>query len=145
MKQCGRCGRELPLDEFAWKSREAGTKQSYCRSCQAEYRREHYEDNRNRYVAKARRWKDQARRERGQWLIGFFAENPCVDCGEDDPIVLQFDHVRGEKEFSISQELTNKSMEDIEAEIAKCEVRCANCHMRVTAQRAEWSLYAGVG
>lgn len=53
---------------------------------------------------------------------------PCADCGALYPsYVLDFDHVRGEKEFAISQHQT-RSPEQIAVEIAKCDLVCANCH-----------------
>jgi hypothetical protein len=58
------------------------------------------------------------------------------DCGEGDPVVLDFDHVRGEKLFSVSKGLTDRSFDTLVAEMAKCEVVCANCHRRRTARRA---------
>lgn len=52
----------------------------------------------------------------------------CVDCGyKENPVALQFDHVRGEKTRNLSQ-MGAKSLERIITEIDKCEVRCANCH-----------------
>lgn len=61
--------------------------------------------------------------------------NPCVDCGEDDPVVLEFDHVRGDKAGSISLMIHNGvSLETLIIEINKCQVRCANCHRRKTAR-----------
>jgi hypothetical protein len=71
--------------------------------------------------------------ERTLYLIGYFAEHPCVDCGESDPIVLEFDHLR-DKAFSIGGSLTDRPWEAILEEIEKCEVVCANCHRRRTAQ-----------
>lgn len=62
--------------------------------------------------------------------------HPCVDCGEDDPVVLEFDHVRGEKLFEISRADNNcVSIATLRREIVKCEVRCANCHRRKTHER----------
>ncbi len=59
---------------------------------------------------------------------------PCVDCGEPDPIVLEFDHVRGEKRADVDSLITvGCSRALLLAEIAKCDVRCANCHRRRTA------------
>lgn len=60
--------------------------------------------------------------------------HPCVDCGEPDPIVLDFDHRdRKAKSFTISAYYANVSEARLRAEIAKCDVRCANCHRRKTA------------
>lgn len=70
-----------------------------------------------------------------EYLWNYLKNNSCVDCGEDDPIVLQFDHVRGIKKFNVSQSVRDKkSIETIDKEISKCEVRCANCHTRKTAK-----------
>lgn len=64
-----------------------------------------------------------------EWLFDYLSENPCIDCGESDPMRLEFDH-RGAKRFDIGKSLVGKSknLTDIQTEVAKCEVRCANCH-----------------
>jgi hypothetical protein len=60
----------------------------------------------------------------------------CVDCGTDDIRVLEFDHVRGTKLGSISVLMkAGKSLATIQDEVAKCEVRCRNCHAIATAAR----------
>ncbi len=65
----------------------------------------------------------------------YLEAHPCVDCGEADPVVLDFDHVRDIKHAAISAMVRDRrSMKSIWAEIAKCEVRCANCHRRKTAR-----------
>jgi len=69
-------------------------------------------------------------------LLQYLEEHPCVDCGEDDVVVLEFDHLR-DKARGISK-MRNHRWESVLAEIAKCEVVCANCHRRRTARRGGW-------
>ena len=106
-----------------------------CRPCRAAYHREHYLANRQTYVDQARVRKQALARERTGYLFDYFDEHPCADCGETDPVVLEFDHLR-DKAFDIGQSLPYRSWNAILAEIAKCEVVCANCHRRRTARRA---------
>jgi hypothetical protein len=68
----------------------------------------------------------------------------CVDCGESDVRLLEFDHVRGIKESDISTLVpVGMAWQRIVREIAKCEVKCANCHRRRTVDYP--SMAAGVG
>ena len=62
---------------------------------------------------------------------------PCADCGVQYPSVcMDFDHVRGEKRYSVSR-MNSMSVENLQAEIAKCDVVCSNCHrLRTEARRA---------
>jgi hypothetical protein len=57
---------------------------------------------------------------------------PCVDCGAClPPEVMDLDHVRGEKSFTLASGVVARSSvtaEMVESEIAKCEVRCPTCH-----------------
>lgn len=57
----------------------------------------------------------------------------CVDCGLFDLCVLDFDHVAGKTSNVIEMARSGCSVVRLRAEIAKCEVRCANCHRRRTA------------
>ena len=55
----------------------------------------------------------------------------CVDCGETHPACLDFHHRDPkQKSFSIGKEGVKFSKERILAEIAKCDVLCANCHRK---------------
>jgi hypothetical protein len=121
--------------EFAWRRKARGQRDSYCRRCRAEYKQEHYAANRARYIAAALRRSRRIARERAEYLVKFFRTRPCSDCGETDPLVLEFDHLR-DKSFNIAKGLRDHSWDAVLAEIDKCDVVCANCHRRRTALRA---------
>ena len=112
-----------------------GQYDNYCKPCRAEYHHEHYLNNRDRYIEQARRRRTALAHERYAFLIEFFKSNPCADCGESDPMVLEFDHL-GDKLFNIAQGVRDRGWQVFLDEIAKCDVVCANCHRRRTAKRA---------
>ena len=72
-------------------------------------------------------------------ICDYLAIHPCVDCGEMDIVVLEFDHIRGNKIMAVGHLIGKASTKRLEEEMAKCVVRCANCHRRKTAK--EWSHY----
>jgi L-lysine 2,3-aminomutase len=69
-------------------------------------------------------------------VIEYLREHPCVDCGETDPIVLEFDHLRDKIANVSAMALAKRPWRVILAEIEKCEVVCANCHRRRTLARS---------
>lgn len=95
---------------------------------------EHYAANRQRYIDSAKKRRQAAVAERIEYLVAYLREHPCVDCGETDPIMLEFDHLR-DKEFGIGNGLRDRAWQSVLDEMAKCEVVCANCHRRRTAKR----------
>ena len=60
-------------------------------------------------------------------------ETPCVDCGNSDPEVLEFDHVRGKTAHVFQLARRGVSLTRLQQEIERCEVRCVNCHRRRTS------------
>jgi hypothetical protein len=137
-RRCGRCGGFKVPSDFAWRRKARGQRDNYCRTCRAAYKREHYLAHRERYVANAGRRKRTLIAERVAYLITFFREHPCADCGETDPLVLEFDHL-ADKCFNICQGLPGRNWQSILDEIAKCDVVCANCHRRRTARRGRFA------
>ena len=82
----------------------------------------------------------QERYDRNRKFVREFLEaNPCIDCFESDYVVLEFDHVKGHK-IDIICNMIRKgvSLLKLKNEIAKCVVRCANCHRRKTATQLGW-------
>lgn len=131
MKVCSRCKEKKPLDQFYRKKGRDAT--AYCKPCQHEYLREYY--RRTITTKRARRYElaEKYTTRNRRLVLAYLAGHPCVDCGEADVMVLEFDHVRGVKENDIARMIGDCfSTNRIEAEIAKCVVRCANCHRRKT-------------
>jgi hypothetical protein len=60
----------------------------------------------------------------------------CADCGYKSHVdALEFDHLGvAEKKFDVSR-FYNHRAADVWAEVAKCDVVCANCHRVRTAAR----------
>lgn len=101
-----------------------------------EYDREWYHKNKER-IQQRKNETQKNRRDRGRnFIVNYLKSHPCVDCGEDDFVVLEFDH-KGDKERNISDMVQNR-VEKIEEEIQKCEVVCANCHRRRTSKQLGW-------
>lgn len=135
MKTCNRCGVVKDDEEFAWKMRFI-KRHTICKSCQNEYRREWYETHSDQVKQRARENTASAREENRHFVYQYLLNHPCVDCGENDPLVLTFDHVRGKKRNSISVMVQyGWSLDSIKAEIGLCEVRCFNCHMKKEKQK----------
>lgn len=67
-------------------------------------------------------------------LFEYLSSKSCIDCGEDDPIVLEFDHTDPNTKFkNVARMLSGHySWQSVAQEIIKCEIRCANCHRRKT-------------
>lgn len=130
-RTCGRCRHTLPIAAF---NRCGDGHQWYCRACFKLYHR-----------GRGRRTVDQsnAARERRAvrsraHVFALLERCSCTDCGEADLVVLEFDHVRGKGGDVTTLMACGASVDQLDAEIARCEVVCVNCHRRRTATRADW-------
>lgn len=133
MKTCRKCKTDKSLDEFDLHARGKDGRQLYCKSCRKIHNAEYYKRTPERNPQRvAHSAKTVATNQ--AYILEYLKVHPCVDCGNIDVRVLEFDHVRGEKLFNISESFWRKQ-EKIANEIAKCEVRCANCHRIVTFER----------
>jgi len=77
--------------------------------------------------------------ESGKWLYDSLAKVKCVDCGNSNSLIMELDHVRGEKVNQLSRMVRKSSaytLEQVKEEYAKCDPRCPNCHKKVTNDRA---------
>lgn len=132
---CIKCEKDLPEEEFAFRSKKLGTRNSRCKECQKLYCHAHYQRNKGKH--NERRYENTKRyiaRNR-RFILRYLATHPCVDCGFSDQRALQFDHVRGKKSGNVSDMVRRGfALDTIKTEIRKCEVRCANCHAIKTVE-----------
>lgn len=96
-----------------------------------EYHAKWYATNRERRLAQMRERKQQNKAR----IVALKESTPCFDCGEHYPFyVMDYDHTEDNKKAGIAGML-NYKWEIIQAEIAKCELVCANCHRKRTYLR----------
>lgn len=141
-KYCSACKTIKDIDDFARYARRPDGRQTQCRSCKSNTDKLYYFNNLESINAtKSKRIK------KNQVLLAQYLEkNPCVDCGERDILVLEFDHRDGSPVNRVTTIITS-SWNSILKEIEKCDVRCSNCHTRITHKRAnDWRWqYCAVG
>ena len=130
MKTCKKCN--LPKEDFRKYEKSLDGLDSYCKDCRKIADKKTYNLNLigNRKAGLA--LKNKVRERNRQFVRDYLIGKSCIDCGESDPIVLEFDHFENKKE-NIAILIQNSSIERIQSEILKCHIRCANCHRRKTA------------
>lgn len=122
MRECIECRSTLPLDEFYKNPGSLDGRLRRCKPCV-----------RNRYAA--------GRAERQKQLLAYIqavkVQRGCADCGyRENAVALDFDHLPGfQKEHKLASMAAGSTKAKIDAEIAKCDVVCANCHRIRTANR----------
>ena len=137
LKRCSVCKKlkdtNDPTDGFNRNKARKDGYQSHCQKCSSERGRAYYANNREKHKTACAEIKRAVQKANQHRVLEYLTQHPCVDCGEADPVVLEFDHVRGVKRNHVGRMLTlGCSWGSIEKEIRKCEVRCANCHRRRT-------------
>lgn len=123
MKECGDCSETLPLSSFYKNVGMADGHLSRCKTCVVV----RYGPGRAERARRDRVYFQQIKITRG-----------CADCGfSAHPAALDFDHLPGTtKRYRICT-MAGMRRDLIDAEIAKCEVVCANCHRIRTSKRLE--------
>src|SRR2546427_11824976 len=102
VKTCTRCGETKPLDQFPPVRRSEPEKlQCWCRKCFSEANKRNYWKNPERERARLLLQTTRKREDNRRRAIEYLLSHPCVDCGEKDIVVLQFDHLR-DKSFNVS-------------------------------------------
>lgn len=126
-----------PLDEFNKNKYKKDNRQAKCKKCQRYYHTNiWYPRNRRKHIDRVVERKKKSRKKHFLKILKEYFSKGCIDCGEKDNRVLEFDHVRGEKKRLGSAGCDGVmglvrqgyAWETIKKEIDKCEIRCRNCH-----------------
>ncbi len=133
-KICTKCKCEKDLHLFSARKISKDGRASWCRACFKANWKERYYENHEHYRNSHNKSRSSIREQNARKVFEYLTKHPCINCGESDPIVLEFDHRnRSDKIGNISNLVTHSSWERIESEIQKCDVLCANCHRRKSA------------
>lgn len=136
MKKCTRCKKRKPVSSF---SRDKNRKDGlclYCKACDKKY----YQENRKECLERNKKYAGTHKEEKRQiWraimertynILEQIKELGCGRCPESDMRALLFHHINPkEKKFAISGRNTS-GIEMLIKEIEKCELICANCHLK---------------
>ena len=135
---CSQCGLEKDIEEFPLRNQFTQRRQSYCLGCKSKMGKDWYERNKDYQKENARKHTAIYREAIRQYLYNYLLSHPCENCGETDPVVLEFHHLHS-KDIAIAEMVTRiTSIERLEEELKKTQVLCSNCHRRLTAKERGW-------
>ncbi len=139
-KKCSKCGEVKDVKNFSKCSRHKDGLQVWCKGCVHVRDQEKYKDPviKQRYIEVNRKRQEYCKKK----LFEFVQTQKCVDCGETDPIVLEFDHRNPADKFdNVSDLIRRGTWKRVQKEIDKCDMVCANCHRRRTAKQFGYYKY----
>ena len=138
MKTCTRCKVEKVESEFSLlhPAKRDSKLRPDCKECVRERSRRQYAKDPDAFLKRTRSATAKSKARNRAIVTDYLSSHPCVDCGESDIDVLDFDHCRGKKACDVSKMVGYGAREwRLLAEIDKCDIRCANCHRKITAKR----------
>ena len=139
MKICTKCKIELNNDLFNKNKSKKDGLNNICKICSKERSRKYYNDNRQNHIYNISIRNERLRNRNRKLIVDYLSSKSCIDCGNLDSRVLEFDHLPEFKKFKDVSYLIagGYSEEIIRKEIDKCEVVCCNCHRVRTINRSK--------
>ena len=131
LKECGVCKNLKSLSNFYLisnsKTKHYDKHQPRCKECAKAYTKE---------------WFLKKNLPIREYLYEYRISKGCFNCGNKDPRVLEFDHLRNKK-FNLGKAHTIKglTLTQLKAEVKKCVVLCYNCHKIKTHKEQDTWLY----
>lgn len=127
MKTCFKCKEQKDDSEFC-KNR------NLCKKCNNNNVK-HYYANNQIYKASIKAKSEKHKQKTIKMISDFKSLYGCLFCHEKDSCCLQFHHLNpSEKDFEIHGG-SKRNVESYKKEIQKCEIVCANCHLKIHANK----------
>lgn len=141
MKICSKC--KLYKNNFCKSSKNKDGLQSWCKDCVSKARLKRYYKNRQEERLKGNERNRLAYERNKKKAFAYLQSHPCVDCGETDPLVLEFDHRDPSTKVDVVSNLCKNyhNWNKVQQEIDKCDIRCANCHKKKTSLQLGYHKY----
>ena len=136
MKVCRTCGEDKPYSEY---HKDLQNKVGYkyqCKLCTSAYKKDYM--GRPGKREQHRQNSADARQRNKEFLIDVLnASEGCMDCGNTDVRVLEWDHRDPAQKVHNVSYLVSKGhpIVQVQAEMDKCDLVCANCHRIRTAEQ----------
>ena len=127
-KQCTKCEQIKDLSCYSLNKSKKSGYNSECKDCHKIIRKKYYETNKSK-----ERERIQLRKEQQKLAFKVFKSTlKCKLCDESHIATLQFHHLDPtQKEIGIAIAVhSGWGQERLKAEIDKCVVLCANCHLK---------------
>ena len=131
-KLCTKCNVLKPIEQFSLKK---GKPRSICKPCNNSYFYTWYGKNKPTQAIRLAANRRKNKQALQTFVVNYLKSHPCVDCGLDNILVLEFDHIHGKRENVSHLMRQGCTVKRIKEEIQLCEVRCCNCHRIKTLMR----------
>lgn len=106
---------------------QANKKNAKCYTCAFSYRKKMSKsEEKNRKKQATEKYKLKIKYH----VWDYLSKHPCIDCGESNILFLEFDHKNNKTEWVSYLIRKHASIQHIDEEIKKCEVRCIGCHRK---------------
>jgi len=141
VKKCYKCKKNIHITGFNKNKARKDNLQTECIVCQRQTSKEYYNLNKKRCIDVISINKRRRALENYIEIVTKYLNVPCVDCKKVyHPASMVFDHRVGSVKNIYKNQGVNYLIRDgysrkaIKEEIAKCDVRCQNCHFLKTSK-----------
>jgi hypothetical protein len=132
-KRCPKCDADVPLSQF--NRRANGRWSPYCKPCMSAYCKAHYAKNAQSHNAR-RIEADRSYQTRNLACVrAELSARPCIDCGESDPAVLEFESVDSHRSQVVHLIGRGAGLDTLKREMTRCVIRCGSCSRRRAARQ----------